>query len=175
MQTAGQAAPPQQQPQDASHASGQDQPPGLFLLHRKGPTAFLLADSSGAKHRVTIGDKHACSCCSSTPGKPAASRGPCPHVLFVLQRVCSLPSNSPWLQQPGLTGGAAATLCPAAVHGRDHLCVLNHTTLTCCRPAAGAAAVWPGSQGVRQQQQQQHEHSASRWLGELGRRGAPPL
>lgn len=175
MQTAGQAAPPQQQPQDASHASGQDQPPGLFLLHRKGPTAFLLADSSGAKHRVTIGDKHACSCCSSTPGKPAASRGPCPHVLFVLQRVCSLPSNSPWLQQPGLTGGAAATLCPAAVHGRDHLCAEPHhpdllqtgSWSSCClarQPGRQAAAA------ARAQRQQVARGAGQAWCAAPVRR-----
>jgi hypothetical protein len=130
MQTAGQAAPPQQQqPQDAPNASGQDQPPGLFLLHRKGPTAFLLADASGSKHRVTIGDRHACSCCSSAPGKAAASRGPCAHVLFVLTRVCSLPTSSPWLQQPGLTGGVLpSSFSLPTVHGYTErsACILNH-------------------------------------------------
>ena len=103
----------------AETASG----PRLYLVSRRGPGCFLVADSTQA-YTVTIGERHACTC--------SAHGQPCAHVHWVLRRCLHLEmatARQPGLAEPALSRAFEAVAAQPIVGRR--------------RPAAGAHAVAP--------------------------------
>jgi E3 ubiquitin-protein ligase ZSWIM2 len=69
----------------------------LYVVQSFGPTSFLLTDDSDHKLRVSVGERHSCSCRS-----PREHDTLCQHVLFVLLRVLKVPRENPLVWQSGL-------------------------------------------------------------------------
>lgn len=59
-----------------------------FILSENGPLCFTVggADASDQSHRVSIGERHTCSCATGRAG-----REPCEHMLFALLKVFRMP------------------------------------------------------------------------------------
>ncbi len=70
------------QPPAAARTSGAVQPGRLYLVQRKGPASFVIADDRRRSYTVTLGSRHRCTC--------AAGGGRCAHVRWVLTRCLQL-------------------------------------------------------------------------------------
>jgi E3 ubiquitin-protein ligase ZSWIM2 len=70
-----------------------------FILNENGPLCFTIggSDQSDEKHRVSIGDRHTCTCAAGRAG-----REPCEHMLFVLLKVFRVPPANPLLHSLGI-------------------------------------------------------------------------
>ncbi|KAJ1639273.1 hypothetical protein T492DRAFT_938458 [Pavlovales sp. CCMP2436] len=70
-----------------------------FVLNENGPLCFTVGGSDPADlaHRVSVGDRHTCSCAVGRAG-----REPCEHMLFVLLKVFRIPPTNPLLYGLGI-------------------------------------------------------------------------
>eukprot|EP00002_Diphylleia_rotans_P026343 TRINITY_DN5243_c0_g1_i2.p1 TRINITY_DN5243_c0_g1~~TRINITY_DN5243_c0_g1_i2.p1 ORF type:complete len:572 (+),score=71.64 TRINITY_DN5243_c0_g1_i2:114-1829(+) len=67
----------------------------LYLVQESGPTSFVLkGDQSDRKYRVSIGDRHYCTC--------NEGRQLCLHTLFVMIKIFRLPPENPLVWQTSL-------------------------------------------------------------------------
>lgn len=102
-----------------------------FILSENGPLCFTIggSDASNQSYRVSIGDRHTCSCATGRAG-----REPCEHMLFALLKVFRVPVRAP-ARPFGAFDGCPRLLATHAPVSRDFPRLLRRSQQTPCSTA----------------------------------------